>query len=65
MRCNHSNVNLITEKNNAINKNENIKFNTLREYTTLYLTYQLLYCQGCIQIISNHSNVNIEKEKIE
>ena len=29
-------------------------------YTTLYQTYQLLYCKGHIQITNNHSNVNIE-----
>ena len=38
----------------------NIELNRLRNYTTLYLTYQLLYCKGHIQIASNHSNVNVE-----
>ena len=37
-----------------------IKFNTLTNYTTLYQTYQLLYCKRHIEIISNHSNVNME-----
>ena len=32
-------------------------------YTTLYHTYLLLYCNGHIQITSNHSNVNVKTEK--
>ena len=41
------------------NKQQN-KLNILRNYTTLYNTYKLLYCKGHIQITSNHSNVNVE-----
>ena len=42
------------------------KFNTLTNYTTLYHTYQLLYCKEHIQITSNHSNVNVKtKNTIE
>ena len=42
-------------------QNDNIEFNTLRNYTTLYHTYPLLYCKGHIQIKSNHSNVNVKE----
>ena len=44
-------------------QNDNIEFNTLRNYTTLYHTYQLLYCKGHIHITNNHSNVNVKTEK--
>ena len=44
-------------------QNNNIEFNTLRNYTTLYLTYRLLYCKGHIQMTSNHSNVNVETKR--
>ena len=40
--------------------NDNIEFNTLRNYTKIYYTYQLLYCKTHIQITSNHSNENVE-----
>ena len=48
------------QKNNRVNKNDNIEFNTFRNYTTLYHTYKLLYCKGHNQITSIHSNVNVE-----
>ena len=32
--------------------------------TTLYLTYELLYCRGCIQMTSNYSTIDVEGEKI-
>ena len=35
--------------------------NTLRIYTILNCTYCLLYCKGHIQIISNHSVINVTK----
>ena len=44
-------------------QNDNIKFNTLRKYTTLYHSYLLLYCKGHIQITNNHNNVNVKTEK--
>ena len=34
------------------------------EFILQYITYQLLYCKGHIQMTSNHSNVNVEIEKI-
>ena len=46
-------------------QNNNIEFNTLRNYTTLYHTYVLLYCKGHIQITSNHSNINVKTDKIK
>ena len=33
-------------------------WNMFRIYTTLYHTYQLLYCKGHIQITSSHSIIN-------
>ena len=39
---------------------DNIEFNTLRNYTKIHYTYQLLYCKGRIQMTSNHSNENVE-----
>ena len=33
--------------------------------TTLYHTYQLLYCTGHIQIISNYSMREVEAEEME
>ena len=51
------------QKNDRVKKNDNIEFNTFKNYTTLYHTYQLLYCKRHIQITSNHSNVNVETEK--
>ena len=50
-------------KKQQIKQNEKIEFKTLRNYTTIYHTYQLLYFKGHIQLISNHSNVNVEREK--
>ena len=51
------------QKKQQSKQNDNIEFDTLRNYTTLYYTYQLLYCKRHIQITSNHSNVNVETEK--
>ena len=34
-------------------------------YTTLYLTYQLLYCTGHIEILSNYSIIELEAKEIE
>ena len=51
------------EKKHWSKQNDNIEFNTLRYHATLYHTYHLLYCKGHIEIISNHSNVNMETEK--
>ena len=33
-------------------QNDNIKFNTLTDYTTLYHTYKLLHCKRQIQVTS-------------
>ena len=44
-------------------QNDNIKFNTLRNYTTLYHTYPLLYCKEHIEMTSNHSIVNVKTKK--
>ena len=44
-------------------QNDNIKFNTLTNYTTLYHTYRLLHCKRHIQLTSNHSNINVEINK--
>ena len=38
------------------------KFNTCRNYTTLYHTYILLNCKGRIQMTNNNSTVNAETE---
>ena len=35
--------------------------NTLKTYTMLYHTYQLLYCKGDVQITSGHSTIKMEK----
>ena len=43
--------------------NDNIKFKSLRIILHLYHTYLLLYCKEHIQIMNNHSNVNVETEK--
>ena len=56
---NHINVNVKQKKYNRVNK---IEFNTLRNYTTLYHTYYILYCKGHIQKTSI-CNVIVEKEK--
>ena len=42
-------------------QNEIFAFNTHRFYTTLYHTYILLQCKEHIQITSNHSKINVEK----
>ena len=50
------------EKSNRVNKMKHWIEIHLRIYTTLYHTYQLLYCKGHIQITSNHSIIiNVEK----
>ena len=36
-----------------------------RIYTTLYHTYQLLYCKGDVQITSAHSIINMERKAID
>ena len=41
-----------------------MSFNALKIYTTLYHTYKVLYCKGHIQMIRNHSTIDVEK-KIE
>ena len=46
-------------------KNVNIAFYILRISTTLYLTYQLLYRTGYIQMRSNYSKIEVETEEIE
>ena len=58
----YSNVNVEKEKTMS-EQNDNFELNILRNYTTLYHTYQLLYCKEHIQIKSNHSNENLETEK--
>ena len=50
---------------NRVNKKDKITFNTLRVYITTYHTYQLLYCKGHIQMISNDSIINVETKTIE
>ena len=62
MTSNHSNV-IVETKKQLSKQNDNIEFNTLRNYTTLYHTYLLLYCKGHIQMTSNHSNVIVETKK--
>ena len=32
---------------------------------TLYLTYELIYCKGHIQMTSNYSTIDVEGEEIE
>ena len=49
------------KENNKV-KNVNITFNTLRTYITLYHTYWLLNCKGHIQMTSNYSTNDVEKE---
>ena len=41
-------------------KNVNVKFNALKIYTTLYHAYKVLYCKGHIQMITNHSTIDVE-----
>ena len=43
-------------------ENDKIAFNTLRIYITIYHTYQLLYCKGHIQMMSNDSTINVERK---
>ena len=43
-------------------KNVNVTFNTLRTYITLYHTYPLLNCRGHIQMTSNYSTIDVQKE---
>ena len=38
------------QKNQQSKQNDNFELNTLRNYTTLYHTYQLLYCKGHIKM---------------
>ena len=38
-----------------------LDWNTLRIHSTLYHTYQLLYCKGRIQITSSHSIMNMKR----
>ena len=59
MTSNHSNVNVEIEKQYC-KQNDSVKFSTLRDYTTIYRTYQLSFCKGLIQMTINHSNVNVE-----
>ena len=61
MTSNYGNLHMETKKHSK--QNDNIQFNTLRNYTTLYHTYKLLYCKGHIQMTSNNSNVNVETRK--
>ena len=60
-QVNHSNVNV---KKTIKKQNDNIKFNTLANCTTLYHIYRLLHCKRCTQVTSNQSNVNAEIETI-
>ena len=41
-------------------QNHNNTFNILKIHATLYQDYILLYCKGHTQMISNHSNINVE-----
>ena len=57
---------VITAKVNAETNNNIVnKFTTMKSmhYSASYHTYQLLYCKKHIQMISNHSNVNVKIEK--
>ena len=38
------------QKNQQSKQNDNFESNTFRNYTTLYHTYQLLYCKGHIKM---------------
>ena len=51
------------QKKQRSKQNDNIEFNTLTNYTTLYHTYLLLYCKGNIQVTNIYSKVNAETEK--
>ena len=46
---------------------QNVKFtfSIQRISTTLYNTYQLLYCIGHIQITSNYNTIEVEGDEIE
>ena len=37
--------------------------NTLRNYTRLYHTHLLLFCKRHIQMVSNHSTINVETKR--
>ena len=61
-----SNYNIIKVEAEEIEyQHVNITFSILRVYTTLYLTYQLLYCTGHIQMTSNYSTVEVQAEEIK
>ena len=64
MTSNHRNA-IVETKKQLSKQNDNIEFNTLRNYTTLYHTYPLLYCKEHIQITSNHSNGMWKQKKIK
>ena len=50
----------MSDKNNTINKVINIELNTIKNCTTLYHTYLLLYYKGHIQITYNHTTIKVE-----
>ena len=43
----------------------NVTFYILKIYTTLYHTYQLLYCKGHIYMRSNYSTIEEEADENE
>ena len=51
------------EKKQWSKQNDNFASNTHRFYTTLCHTYWLLQCKEHIKITSNHSKINIEKNR--
>ena len=52
------------KKNNRVNEIKTLDSNTLRIYTRLYHTYQLLYRKGHIQITNSHS-IKFERKVID
>ena len=63
MTSNYSRIELESEETEY--KDVNVTFYILRIYTTLYHTYQLLYCKGQVQMASTYSTIEEEARKIE
>ena len=60
---NHSNVNVEITPPPKSEWNDNIKVNTIINYTTLYYTYLLLLCKRQTHETSSHSNLYVEINK--
>ena len=52
-----------TDKNNTVNKEMNIELFTIKNCTTLYYTYPLLYYEGYIQITNNPTIIKVQTKQ--